>query len=47
MTAGERKRLIADNRSRYCAPYDPGLLIGSQAVVNSGIQFNLEEPREL
>ena len=47
MTAGERRRLIAENRKRFCAPYDPGLLMGSQAVVNSGIQFNLDEPREL
>ena len=47
MTTEQRKWLIAENRKRYCAPYDPSLLMGSQAVVNSGIQFNLGEPKVL
>jgi len=47
MTAAERKRLIAENRRRFCAPYDPGLLVGSQAVAGSGIKFNLDEPKPL
>lgn len=47
MTAEQREKLIEDNRARFCAPYDPSLLLGSQAVAKSGVQFNLEEPRVL
>jgi len=47
MTARERARLIADNRARYCAPYDPSLVASSQAAVLSGINFNLDEPHPL
>jgi hypothetical protein len=47
MSAEEREQLLSDNRLKYCAPYDPQLLIGSYAVVSSGVQFDLETPKAL
>jgi hypothetical protein len=45
MCVEEQQRLLAANRERYCAPYDPNMLLGSTAVINSGIKFNLEDAR--
>jgi hypothetical protein len=47
MTEEEQEELITANRARYCAPYDPNLLIGSHALAHAGIQFELDAPKAL
>ena len=47
MSSEDKQRLLADNRARYCAPYDPSLLMGSQTITNAGIQFELDAPKVL
>jgi hypothetical protein len=45
MSDEDHAKLLVDNRKRYCAPYDPNLLIGAQAHGDS--QFDLEAPKVL
>jgi hypothetical protein len=43
----EMQELIRANQRRFCAPYDPALLVSSTAIANSGVVFGLEEPQML
>jgi hypothetical protein len=43
MSDEDHAKLLVDNRERYCAPYDPNLLIGS----HGDSQFELEVPKVL
>jgi hypothetical protein len=45
MSVEEQEELLAANRSRYCAPYDPNILSG--IFTKAGVQFDLETPKVL
>jgi hypothetical protein len=44
MREDEYQKVIANNRLRYCAPYEQKLLTGSVALANAGVSFELEDP---
>jgi hypothetical protein len=47
MSEAEQKALLAQNRERVGAPYDKNLLQQSEAIVATGVNFDLEEQRAL